>query len=225
MTRQFGLVSSITMIVVAVAARDVYGCSCMSNGPPRQAYFQVDAVFIGTVESIAVRKTTFDAIPDGLFDRRVVHVAVDRISRGVRGPTVDLWTGMGRGDCGFDFKVGSRYVIYASRRADGALSTGICSRTRLVSEAADDLAYLASVPASATGARLSGTIKHTEHDYAAGKPSSTAVPSPRRYHVVTPFRPSRSAAAPDRSRAPAVPASGRQARARTPWDRAARSTP
>lgn len=82
---------------------------------------------------------------------------------------MDLLTGMGGGDCGFDFKVGSRYVIYAWRQADGALSTGICSRTRLLSEGADDLAYLASVPASAHGARLSGTIKHWEHDYAAGK--------------------------------------------------------
>jgi len=169
MTPQFRLVGSITMIVLAVAASDVYGCSCMSSGPPCQAYFQVDAVFIGTVESIAVRKTTLDATPDTLFDRRVVHVAVDRIGRGVQGPTVDLWTGMGGGDCGFDFRVGSRYVIYAWRRADGALSTGICSRTRLESEAADDLAYLASVPRSASGARLSGTIKHWEHDYATDK--------------------------------------------------------
>lgn len=169
MCRQFGLIGSITMILLGVAARDVYGCYCKSIGQPCQAYFQVDAVFIGTVESIAVRKTTFDAIPDGLIDGRVVHVAVDWISRGAQGPTVDLWTGMGGGDCGFDFKVGSRYVIYALHRADGSLSTGICSRTRLVSEAADDLAYLASVPASTTGARLSGTIKHTEHDYADGK--------------------------------------------------------
>lgn len=169
MTRQRGLVGSVAMIVVALAAPDVYGCSCMSSGPPCQAYFQADAVFVGTVASIAVRKTTVDGNPESLFDRRVVHVAVDRIGRGVQTSSVELWTGMGGGDCGFDFKVGSRYVIYASRHADGTLSTGICSRTRLASEAADDLAYLSSVPASATGARLSGTIKHWENDYATGQ--------------------------------------------------------
>lgn len=161
-------------ILLAVAIRDVYGCSCMPSGPPCQACFQVDAVFIGTVQSSTVRKTTSDGVTDGLFDRRLVHIAIDQISRGVQGTTADLWTGLGGGDCGFDFKVGLRYVIYASRHADGTLSTGICSRTRLVPEAADDLA---SVPTSATGARLTGIIKHTEHDSDDGRENGS------RWHV------------------------------------------
>jgi hypothetical protein len=156
-------------LLAAASARAAFACSCMSSGPPCQAYFQSDAVFVGTVEAMTIRQTPLDGLPDRLVDRRVVHVAIERAARGVTGAAVDLWTGMGGGDCGFDFKVGERYVIYASRHPDGSLSTGICSRTRLLTapEAAEDLAYLSAVPASGSGAHLSGSIKHRETDYAS----------------------------------------------------------
>jgi hypothetical protein len=166
------VVHVIVLAAVAIAAtpREVFACSCMPSGPPCQNYFRVDAVFVGAVQAIDVRKLPLEGLDDRLFDRKLVHLSIERAARGVQGSGVDVWTGMGGGDCGFDFKVGQRYVVYAYRNKDGALGTGICSRTRVLSEAAEDLAYLSAIPAIGKGARVSGTIDHWESDHATGRP-------------------------------------------------------
>ena len=59
----------------------------------------------------------------------------------------------GGGDCGYPFQTGTEYVIYAYKNSDGRLETGICSRTRPLAEAGDDVAYfhsMASAPATGT---------------------------------------------------------------------------
>jgi hypothetical protein len=52
-----------------------------------------------------------------------------------------IWTPFG--DCGFDFQKGETYLIYADFDEETAImETGICTRTRRVSDAGEDLAYL-----------------------------------------------------------------------------------
>jgi hypothetical protein len=66
---------------------------------------------------------------------------------------IEILTGFGGGDCGFPFQTGSEYVVYAYKNSDGRLETGICSRTRPLAEAGDDVAYfhsMASAPATGT---------------------------------------------------------------------------
>jgi hypothetical protein len=47
------------------------------------------------------------------------------------------------GDCGYDFQVGETYLVYANNdEGSGSWSTGSCTRTRRMSEAGEDLAYL-----------------------------------------------------------------------------------
>jgi hypothetical protein len=61
-------------------------------------------------------------------------------------------TGLGGGDCGYGFQRGLEYIVYASKRPDGSLSTGICTPTRLIEQAAEALTYfhqLAKAPATA----------------------------------------------------------------------------
>jgi hypothetical protein len=154
-------------IAIVSSPRGASACSCMPGGPPCQAYFETDAVFTGTVTAIAIRKMPIEAIPDQLFDRRFVQISIERIGKGVQGAGVEVRTGTGGGDCGFDFKVGQRYVVYASRGKDGSLTTGICSRTRALSDAAEDVAFFSALPAGGSGARVSGTITHWENDPAS----------------------------------------------------------
>ena len=99
-------------------------CSCAPGGPPCQAYFSADAVFVGTVQSIELRTR---GIADRDFERRLLRLAIDGPSHGLKGTSVDAWTGSGRGDCGFAFKQGERYVVYA-RGGDGADHTGCRAR-------------------------------------------------------------------------------------------------
>ena len=166
-----GVIRIIVMFLVAVAcAPRAEACSCLPSGPPCQNLFQSDAVFVGTVTGIRPMRTPETERP--VLERRIVAFSVEKGVRGIDGSTVDVRTGSGGGDCGFDFKIGERYVVYAYRHPDGSLSTGICSRTRLAAEAAEDLAYFGALPATGTGARLSGTVKHSERDlrHSANRP-------------------------------------------------------
>jgi len=55
--------------------------------------------------------------------------------------SIEIWTPFG--DCGFDFQIGETYLVYADDDEEsGILSTGSCSRTRRLTDAGDDLAYL-----------------------------------------------------------------------------------
>jgi hypothetical protein len=55
--------------------------------------------------------------------------------------TLDVWTPFG--DCGVDFQPGETYLVYASSDEEsGTLDTGSCTRTRRLTDAGEDLAYL-----------------------------------------------------------------------------------
>ncbi|HXB73165.1 MAG TPA: carboxypeptidase regulatory-like domain-containing protein [Candidatus Acidoferrales bacterium] len=52
-----------------------------------------------------------------------------------------IWTPFG--DCGYDFQKGETYLIYADQDEEtDIMETGVCNRTRRVSDAGEDLAYL-----------------------------------------------------------------------------------
>jgi hypothetical protein len=74
----------------------------------------------------------------------MVRIQVGDILSGIRAGQrqIEILTGMGGGDCGYAFRVGVDYVVYAYKNAGGRLQTGICSRTRPVTEAAEDVAYI-----------------------------------------------------------------------------------
>ena len=67
----------------------------------------------------------------------------------------DLWTSFG--ECGFDFQIGETYLVYANQD-EGAdyFFTSACTRTRRLSDAGDDLAYLLAYKDDPTRARLEG---------------------------------------------------------------------
>ena len=55
--------------------------------------------------------------------------------------TIELWTAFG--ECGVHFQVGETYLVYAdSDEESDVITTDACSRTRRLSDAGDDLAYL-----------------------------------------------------------------------------------
>ena len=160
--RVMRLLIGVTLTVVAPAI-DAWACSCGPYGPPCQNAFQVDAVFMGTVARIT-------PVPDGF---RIPHgVRVDFTAvvafRGLQSPIASVVTAGSGPACGYTFKEGERYLVYARRAADGiGLTTNICSRTRRLADAGDDLRFLRTLSdASDTRPRVSGTITHTEWDLA-----------------------------------------------------------
>jgi hypothetical protein len=93
--------------------------------------------------------------------RRVFALAVGRVFTGsIIGKQTDIATGNGGGDCGYEFEVGRTYLVYASRDTAGILSTHLCTRTKLLDDAKDDLTYLEHIPGERTGAPVYGRITY-----------------------------------------------------------------
>lgn len=75
----------------------------------------------------------------------MVHFEVLQIWKGIENSQVMITTGLGGGDCGFDFQVGQEYLVYASKSTmygEKTLVAVICSRTSEISLAQGDLQIL-----------------------------------------------------------------------------------
>ncbi|HKD09034.1 MAG TPA: carboxypeptidase-like regulatory domain-containing protein [Bryobacteraceae bacterium] len=72
--------------------------------------------------------------------RKSFHASDDDDNRS-EDQELTIWNG--GGDCGIDFQVGETYLVYAGDDEEtGRLQTSICYRTRRLTEAGPDLAYL-----------------------------------------------------------------------------------
>lgn len=99
-----------------------------------QAVQSADAIFEARVASIT---------PEG--ERRLrVQMDVVQSWRGADAEHVEVLTAAQSAECGYPFEVGRSYLVYAQRSQTGALSTGLCSRTRPVQEADEDRRALGS---------------------------------------------------------------------------------
>src|SRR5262245_63030054 len=106
---------------------------CTRPPLPCEAYWQVEAVFIGTAKELSWIE--FEEKLEGFALKRkrpVFKFSVDQAFRGVNGAQAAVMTGIGGGDCGYDFKIGEQYLVYAYRdqQKKEMLSTGVCTRTR-----------------------------------------------------------------------------------------------
>lgn len=126
-------------LVLFFLAGAAWGCSCSVSpvgNPPCQSAWQHSGVFTGMVLDIthsAQRQVRF------------------RIAEAFHGLAPDqqevvVVTGRGGGDCGYAFTRGRDYLVYIWKTPDGALTTGICSPTKPLENAAEDLAYLRQLP-------------------------------------------------------------------------------
>lgn len=154
----------------------MYGCSCMRPGPACEAAWKADALFVGSVSRVNVNGSESGDGENG-FLRARVSLDVDESFIGVDGATkqVEVLTGLGGGDCGYPFRRGERYLVYAYKTKGGSLATGICNATKAAEKAMGDLAYLRSLHKTpAAPAFVSGYVMNGEAPY--GRFPSFGVP-------------------------------------------------
>ena len=115
----------------------VSACSCILPAPPKESLEQSTAVFAGKVVDIDV--------PSGIVlstaDPVKVTFGVSKIWKGPDYKTLVLTTARSGGSCGYSFKENEDYIVYAYGEED-KLTTGICSRTKLLANAQEDLQEL-----------------------------------------------------------------------------------
>jgi hypothetical protein len=157
-------------IVHLLSALPAEACRCALAPLPCAAFQESDVVFAGRVVSIDTIQLSGDD-----SDMMRVDFAVLEAFRGVESTMVSLINGPG--DCAFDFEAGESYVVYGRRWDKSPLPlTGLCTRTRLLISAADDLAYLrgrTAVPPGAT-VRAAGSVHRLDRDIV--KSTTTRVP-------------------------------------------------
>src|ERR1044072_7477855 len=93
------------LILTALAAR-ADACSCLDPGPPCQAYWNTDVVFVGTPLSVSQIEADRDGIK---VLQRLFRFRVEEAMRGgVKVGEIEVQTGAGGGDCGYDFQLGTK---------------------------------------------------------------------------------------------------------------------
>ena len=97
------------------------------------------------------------------YKDRLVFFEIERSYRGGEAKTAEVVTGWGGGGCGYDFREGVRYLVYAyAHHETGKLYTGICQRMRPMSEAPEDLECLTKKDDLAHGAGIEGMIEELD---------------------------------------------------------------
>lgn len=134
-------------------------CSCMTPGTPCESYGTASAVFVGTAVSVREQEKPKPEDRDTYHYRRVYKFSVEQSYLGVDGTEVEISTGGGGGDCGYQFKIGSRYLVYA-HSYQNRLSTSICTRTKSFASAGEDLEFLGNLASAAPGATIYGDVEY-----------------------------------------------------------------
>lgn len=103
----------VTWLVLLSASR-AEACSCFPSGPPCQAAWETETIFRARVLSV----TALDS--RNVLSPRRVRMRVLEAFRGIDVAEVDVFTGGGGGDCGYDFSSGGEYLVYAQRSGERA---------------------------------------------------------------------------------------------------------
>ena len=163
------LLAALALAAAAFFAREARACSCVFGGlSPCQEYWKTDAVFVGAV----VGESKF-TVEEGSYKHtmRLVRLSVEQPLRGIEGTEAEVATGWGGGDCGYQFRLGARYVVYAHRgEKDGRLYTGICTRTRPLAEADEDLAFVRGLGVAAPTGTVFGQVFRRNYEWKEGEP-------------------------------------------------------
>ena len=114
------------LIALSVFSESAYACMCR---PPKNPYRSSKAVFFGELVEIV----------QDLGSTRVVKFKVEKYWKGIKGESITVIT-TGVVPCGYNFRVGEKYLIYAGRE-NGQLETAPC-RILHVDAAEDDLRML-----------------------------------------------------------------------------------
>jgi hypothetical protein len=155
-------------ILFVLTVQQASACSCSRSDSPCSEAGESKAVFVGKVVGSKEQKTVPDRDektyePTGTtttFDVGEIYFEIQEAFTGVKkGTRVTIHSGMGGGDCGYWFKRGETYLIYAYGNTEKELGTSICSRTRPIADADEDLPVLRDLARAKARATVTGVIQ------------------------------------------------------------------
>jgi len=191
----------LVILILPCLSKAASACTCADQPSPCVAFNGTPVVFVGHVVSIKEDKAEFTrfGVKEEIRTGLLAHMVVEEALKGITQKEVDVVTGGGGGDCGYDFRGGERYLVYAypNRRGDGedanrissthlagsgvkalpdTLTTSICTRTRPLNYAQNDLELIRALLNNKPETRIiGGVIEYTEPLCEAGSCSSEFV--------------------------------------------------
>lgn len=157
--RQIRLIFLLVTFTFLSAANEIYACSCVPEAPVCESFGGSSAVFVGRVVGAAEQKV--EKNQDGTettYDVGEIYFQVEEAFSGVKGKNkVTIYSGTGGADCGYWFLRDEQYLVYANEY-EGKFYTSICSRTRQLENATEDLIFLRQLPREGIGARIYGVV-------------------------------------------------------------------
>ena len=116
-----------------------YACSCMIPESPNDSLQTSDAVFSG--KAVKIEEKHSDDLAFSSMDPVLVTFDVDRVWKGENESSITIQTRQSSASCGYSFEEDRHYLVYAQRNGE-MLDVSLCSRTSLVSSAAEDISEL-----------------------------------------------------------------------------------
>lgn len=136
-TRSLTLLSVLALGFIVLPAPSAHACSCIPPGSVPEEVEKTDVIFMGEVTAVTEESDTSFRVT---FD-------LERKWKGLASQeTIDIWTPHDSAQCGYAFKVGESYVVYASED----MRVNLCSSTKQKSEATEDIAYLEAITQDAS---------------------------------------------------------------------------
>lgn len=164
-----GMQILVFLILAGSLFQGVLACSCAGGwGPACQEAWgkYVSAIFLGRVTKIEIDIGTAGGakiVGATLGTTKRVTIEIEESYRGVTAKSVQVLTAANEAACGYSFKEGERYLVFAGGKA-GQLAVSLCSATKPAQQAQEDIAYLRALPTMPEGARVYGTLKRYTHD-------------------------------------------------------------
>lgn len=131
----------IAVMIAGVVAWPAASSACSCEQPPgvEEELSRSDAVFSGKAVLVDEKPVLFSAAT------RSVVFQVAQVWKGPAHSQIKIKTGQGDGDCGINFSAGQEYLVYAVKSemyGENELTTIICDRTAVLSQAQGDFAVL-----------------------------------------------------------------------------------
>jgi hypothetical protein len=141
----FPLALILSALTSPIIRSESFACDCVGTPAPLEALAEDDCVFSGTVLKMTPEGMGLDAYFKVDFE-------VDTYWKALGGNRLSVRTRQDEPACGYPFKLGTKYLVYAAVfNTDGQLFTDLCRRNQPFSRAKVDLAVLGagtpSVPA------------------------------------------------------------------------------
>ena len=155
----------VSIITLFSLANDALGSRpSLQQGSPCEEYGRTDAVFIGVANRVVLTPNdTYLGI--GPYVRKTTYFTIEEAFKGVGGTEIVFDSG----HCGHLFKGGERYLVYAHRNRDTQQLEVLAghTRTRPLSESAEDLQFIRGLASAEPGSRVFG--KAAQYTYNINK--------------------------------------------------------